>query len=277
MATPWHTDDVAGRIKRMMADPAFPQFETLRFPARSEDYPTGYLFPERFTEQWYQEQFASLGTYGASALLQCQPTQRGGSVLKTEKVTILEPGEFYRASHGLPFARGWDLASSAESTGDKADYTSGARIAVRKYQGVSGAYAYDIYISDYVRGKWEAPERNKRIQETALSDGYIPIGVEAFGAYKDAYTQIKAALNGLRMVKAIRLPGDKVAKAEALAPIFEAGRVFICKGDWNDAVIEQWRQFPGATHDDDVDALGVAFATLTQTESAHFTNNITIY
>ena len=99
LATPWHVDDIIGRIEKKINpesdsyDPNFPHFKVVSFPAVNSDVEIGvknkekygdnkyhlerihydYLFPERYNEQWYKSQFASLGTYASSGLLQCSP------------------------------------------------------------------------------------------------------------------------------------------------------------------------------------------------------------
>jgi predicted phage terminase large subunit-like protein len=42
----------------------------------------------------------------------------------------------------------------------------------------------------------------------------------------------------------------------------EAGHVAIVRAPWNRAFLEELRDFPGGTHDDQVDALARAFNTL---------------
>lgn len=80
LATPWHLDDPFGRIKEQMAtNQDFPQFEEIKFPAKSDVYPSGYLWPEKFSKQWYESQFATLPPYYSSANLQCEPIPRAGA------------------------------------------------------------------------------------------------------------------------------------------------------------------------------------------------------
>ena len=81
LATPWHNDDIFGRISEKMAkDANFPRFEEIAFPARAKDYtgkgkyPGEFLFPEKFSKQWYLSQYATLGIYNASGLLDCNPS-----------------------------------------------------------------------------------------------------------------------------------------------------------------------------------------------------------
>jgi len=116
-----------------------------------------------------------------------------------------------------------------------------------------------LYIDDVVRGQWESTQRNKIIIATTVADLFIRCGIEAFTAYKDAYTEIRDILRGIRTVEKMQLPGDKIAKASPLEPIFEAGNVYMRRADWNDAVIHVIKEFPGGAHDDDVDALAVGY------------------
>jgi predicted phage terminase large subunit-like protein len=57
------------------------------------------------------------------------------------------------------------------------------------------------------------------------------------------------------MVKKVTVSKDKVVRASAMEPIFEAGNVYFVRGWWNDVVIEQLSQFPNGAHDDHVDSI----------------------
>lgn len=267
--TPWHVDDLVGRIeKEISTNEFFPRFDIIRFPAFDPSYPTGTLFPERFSLAWYEESRAALGEYGTAALMQCNPIVRGGRLLKTDKIVYVEPEQWQSITRNLRFVRAWDLASSV----DTGDFTSGTKIAGKMTKAQSGAISYDLFVDDVVYGQWEALQRNKTIHDIALADGYVSVGVEAFGAYKDAYTQIRDALRGLRSVAAIRLSGDKEAKAAAVVPIFEAGRIYVKKAPWNAHVIKQWSEFPAGKHDDHVDSLVVGASMVMHSSTSGMTN-----
>ena len=88
-ATPWHVDDLRGRIiQHMKDDPKFPHFEELNFPARnpgpdpSSNYE--YLFPELYNAQWYDSIEATLGQQDAAALLYCRPVSKQGAWFKRD-------------------------------------------------------------------------------------------------------------------------------------------------------------------------------------------------
>jgi len=51
---------------------------------------------------------------------------------------------------------------------------------------------------------------------------------------------------------------SKEARAEAVLPLFESGRVKIrANASWGDALIAEFLRFPGGAHDDQVDAVNI--------------------
>jgi predicted phage terminase large subunit-like protein len=256
LATPWHCDDIMGRIeKEMQNNDDFPRFETIKFPAFSDDYDTGVLFPQRFNNTWYNQQKATLGSYGTASLLQCNPVLRGGNLLKTDGIDIVEQADlpFYT---NLRWFRGWDLASSEKQLlKQDPDYTVGCLLALHYIDKIP-----HLYIRNIKRIRAEAPERNRLIVQTAKIDGpAVKIGVESVAGYKDTYTIIKEILKGVSSVSEINVSKDKLSRATALEPIFEAGNVHLFRGDWNHAFIEECSQFPSGAHDDQVDGMVCAY------------------
>lgn len=258
LATPWHTDDLIGRIKARMDpghrefSPQFRKFELMKFSARKPD--GSWLFPERFSAEWYEMQFAILGPYQSAALLQCEPAARGGNLLRTEKIRMIDsPAAFPK---GLRWVRFWDLASTEkERAKSDPDYTSGALCAVRTENGVD-----TLYIRDVRYCQAEAPERNRLILQAAEIDGpSVAIGVESVAGYKDTYATLSRILCGRRIVHKIGVSKDKVVRAQELEPLFAAGNVVMMRGDWNLPVIEQLGLFPSGRHDDHVDSIAGAY------------------
>jgi predicted phage terminase large subunit-like protein len=84
--------------------------------------------------------------------------------------------------------------------------------------------------------------------------------MEAFGAYKDAYTTCKGVLSGIVTVEPLQLPGDKKAKADPMTPVFEAGNVWMKRAPWNGSLIDELDNGIGGAHDDQIDALACMFA-----------------
>jgi predicted phage terminase large subunit-like protein len=254
IGTRWHVDDLHGRIIERMGNqalyPDFPQYEHLHFRAREED--GSYLFPERFSEEWYRAQFSTLGQYAAAALLQGEPTRRGGNMLAVDKIRFVQ--EF---PPDLLWVRFWDLASSAkERAKDDPDATSGARVAYSEPNGAPTCYIGDV--------RWlqaEAPARNRFIIDTAKGDGGACWqGVEQVAGYKDTVTTLEEILRGFSVVHGIPCSRDKIICAGEIEPVMEAGGVVMLDGPWRKAVVDQLREFPSGKHDDIVDSITKGFA-----------------
>ncbi len=56
--------------------------------------------------------------------------------------------------------------------------------------------------------------------------------------------------------------GDKETRSEPLEDAFEGGLVYLLKGAWNDAFIEECAAFPRGKYDDQVDAASSAYSEL---------------
>lgn len=257
VATPWHIDDIIGRAEKTLEeDPDFPRFRVIEFPAIDERYPSGYLFPERFPEKWYRSQAAALGNYGTASLLQCRPVARGGNVLKTDKVQIIE-----KAPDNLRWVRAWDLASTEkELVKQDPDYTDGILMAVEWRNPPEDADIGEkipvIWIKDNIRGRWAAPERDRRIKQAAMIDGpSVRVGTESVAGYKDTYARVKETLQGLRTVEKVTPPGDLMVRTAPVEPIFEVGNVYLVRGDWNREFLQEIGEYPSGAHDDQVAAL----------------------
>ncbi len=266
-ATPWHVDDVRGRIKKAMADDSdFPQFEEINFPATNKD--GSYLFSERFSDGWYRSQYATLGKL-AAGLLDCEPSMEGGNRFLVGNVVVHESLSEFPAGR---YSRGWDLASSSkERDKDDPDWTVGAKGLVQTTtQKVDGdtIRRHALWVSDLVYCQQEAPERDALMRRTAVADGAtVKQCVEAFGGYKDAFTTLKRVLRGVSVVRKSQLPGDKSAKAAPLEPVFEACEVHILRAEWNAIWLKHFSEFPDGKHDDAVDATAVMFHDQTKTGS----------
>lgn len=255
-ASRWHVDDVIGNIKKEMeGDEDFPRFEFMKFPARKEDE-YEYLFPERFPEDWYKSQRATLGKYSSAALLDLDPTIRGGNMFKIDNIVWVDKDDV----PSMLQARFWDLASTQkELDKDDPDFTAGARGGVTFEDGLPV-----LWLTDLKAMQKEAPERNRLIYGAAMSDGAeVEVLVESVAGYKDAYTSLRNALTGLRMVTKVNVTGDKVSRAAPLEALFDAGNVRVVRAAWNDIFVHQMGAFPSTgVHDDIPDAVSGVYTHL---------------
>lgn len=257
LATRWHMDDLIGRIKKQkLVDEDFPDFEELIFPAESKDYPSGYLFPERFGPEWYASQKATLREYGTAALLQCDPKPRGGKLLKADRIRIIDSSI---VPDDLTLARGWDLASTKQETQkDDPDYTAGALVGIKYiFDEVTRNTYPKVYLLNLKRFRENAPERNRIIKQTMEMDSpEARLGVETVAGYKDAQTILAEMCLGVKNVEAVPATKDKTIRAdEILGPIIDAGNFHVVNEEWTQDFMDEIEAFPDSSHDDQVDAV----------------------
>lgn len=279
LATPWHVDDIIGRIERKINprckeyDPDFPKFKVVSFPAMNgkvkihvkdkekykdnlyheEETTYKYLFPERYDEGWYKSQFASLGEYASSSLLQCNPQLKGGNLIETDKIV------FHRDLSDFPktrYYRVWDLAHTAKQTiKDDPDYTSGTLLTYVKKDG-----KWHLWIKNVARIRGKAPERDRFIRQVTEQDGGgVTIVVENSIDSKDAIANLKDILKGVRKVMSINLKMDKIARVNYIEPIFESGNVHVYMDKWNNEWLNELKEFPSSKHDDQIDNLTAGY------------------
>ena len=257
LATPWHVDDIIGRIKKKCKeDPDFPHFNFLKFPAMSDKYPEGVLFPERFGKQWYTQQKAVLGDYGFQSLMQLEPVKRSGNMLNTECIQRhLTTADWPK---NLRWLRVWDLAHTAkERAKSDPDWTSGTLLAFNEIDGLP-----HLWIRNVTRMRLNAPERDEQIRHITNQDGpYVRIGVGNSSDAKDTIATMRKILKGKYTVLSVPEKKDKVVRATPLEAIFKAGNVHVVQGEpWLDDWIAELSAFPYGPHDDQVDNLSAGFA-----------------
>lgn len=259
-ATRWHVDDIVGRIfDHMNKDPDYPRFESLVFPAKKKG-PGGWdiLFPELYDEGWYRKQRAQLGSYSASALLDCDPI---GDEMKTFK------DEWFLRYSTMPERRKMTVyifVDSANSQKEYSDYTTMWVIGLNEDR--------NYYVLDGVHDRLNLKQRTDWL--FCLHRKWRPDGVywEQVGAMSDiAHIEIT-----MDEVEHYRFPihrlnhsgaaNNKETRIRALQPLFEAGRILFptkligsTDGKVADLVEDffemEYRLFPGSRHDDMIDPL----------------------
>ena len=284
LATQWHVDDIIGRIEEAMNtesekyQPDFPKFRIVSFPAingegevwteKTKDEKAHwelqkweYLFPERFTPEFYKQQKAALGDYAFSSLYQCKPQVRGGNFFDTSDI------KYHNTVDDFPktrYYRVWDLAHTAKQLQKSdPDWTSGTLLTYTKIDGL-----WHLWIKDVVRIKAKAGERDILIRSATEKDGMnVPVAIENSLDNKDAVSNFQDILKGMRTIRPLNIRIDKIARAGYVEPIFEAGHVHILRGAWNLDWLTEVKNFPSGKHDDQVDNFTAGYFLCCQTNN----------
>lgn len=212
------------------------------------------LFEERFDEKKLIELEIELAAYGAAGQLQQRPAPRTGGMFQRSDFKVID-----RMFDGPRIeVRGWDLAST--QGGGK--YTAGVKIAcVMKPDG-----SFVLVVMHVVRDQWSSHNVDLEMRLAAKNDGrYVmqDIPQDPGQAGKAQKSSIAANLaEDADDIKFSPETGSKETRAKPWSSQSEAGNIYLLRGDWNDAYIDEHALFPNGTYTDQVDASSRAYARI---------------
>jgi predicted phage terminase large subunit-like protein len=157
---------------------------------------------------------------------------------------------------GIRKVRFWDLASTEPEKGKDPDYTAGV---------LAGLKAGQYYIFDVAHFRGTPKHVEDKIKSTAEFDGkQVEVWMEEEGGSSgktvtDHYA--REVLLGYNF-RAQRSTGNKVVRAGPVSSAVEARNVFLVRGNWINAYLDELEGFPEGEHDDQVDATSGACSIL---------------
>lgn len=260
--TRWHEDDLAGRLLKEQALP----WEEIKIPALAEENDLlgrkegESLAPEiGKDEKWAEKTKAVSGSRGWAALYQQRPTPAGGNVFKRSWIRFYVPTIEMKTKLGLgddvavlprlfdKQAQSWDCTFK---NADTSDFVAGHVWAKKKA---------DYYLLDRHHERMGIVDTMKAIEVMSAK------WPKARGKYiedKANGTAVVEMLNKkLSGIIPVEPSGGKEVRANAVAPLWEAGNVYLPHPlwrPWTNDIIEELIAFPNAEHDDDVDAMSQA-------------------
>lgn len=253
--TRWHEDDLAGRILQLAeAESSADQWHVIRLPAIAEHPVADYdprqvgeaLWPDKFNTQQLKTVEVTSGSYRWGALYQQRPKAPEGFRIKSawfaDKFVNAAPVDCDRVRY-------WDKAGT-EGAGA---YTAGVLMA-RSADG-------RLFIEDVKRQQLSAFNREQLIKATAEADrakyaGHEPrifIEQEPGSGGKESAQATIRNLVGFS-VYADPPEGNKDARLEPFAAQAEAGNVYLVRGEWNSAWLDEICSVPFGKYRDQSDA-----------------------
>lgn len=252
--TRWHEDDLAGRILARAGNWAI-----LNLPALAgADDQLGRQPGEPLWPAWFDlDELAALKTD-----LTNEQGARGWHALYQQSPTADEGGMFKRAW----FARRWTEATlptmlytvlavdSAFKTGVHNDPSS---------LHLWGTDGVDYYVLAEHHGRWEFPELKQQIVAAATEHKPNLVLIEDTASGQVAIQELSRETR--LPIVAHKVTAPKEARAQAVAPLCEAGKVVLPKdAPWTPLWIDEHAAFPTGRHDDRVDNTSAALARLAQ-------------
>jgi predicted phage terminase large subunit-like protein len=262
--TRWHVDDVAGRIIEAEERARALVYEAIATKDDGHRAEGEALFPEVKSLEFLLGRRSAMTEGSWTAMYQGSPIVVGGGLFPIDRFVIIDHPPLKKDI--AKTVRYWDKAGSA----DKGDYTAGSLMHYLK----DGR----IVIEHMERGQWQALDREKRIQQTAALDGkQVPIWMEQEpgSGGKDS---VEASIRGLigYNAKAHKKTGNKDDEWEPYAAQVQAGNVYLVRGDWNRAFIEEHEVAPNGANDDQIDASAGAFKKLVGASVMDYTRLTTL-
>lgn len=215
------------------------------------------LWPERFTARSVSELKATLssrgGSYAVAGQLQQRPVSREGGLFHAKHVQYVDAApEFGRR------VRGWDLAASETS---RSAYTTGVKMCMDDRG--------RIFIEHTERFRGSPYEVERKLKLRTHADGHhvvISLPQDPGQAGKAQKATLAAVVNGYNVHFSTE-SGDKISRAIPFAAQWEAGNVYIVRGEWNEPFLAELTMFPKSDFKDQVDGASRAYSYLvTSTE-----------
>lgn len=265
--TRWHEDDLIGKLLKTGGR----KWIRLRLPAIAEDEDdllsreVGEALCSElgYDEEWADQKKKDVGSRTWASLYQQRPTPAGGNIFKRSWVNYYVPSIEVKIKLGLgddvvilprlfdKQAQSWDCTFKDAET---SDFVSGQ---------VWGKKKADYYLLDrhhermgivdtmaaieYMTKRWPLA-RAKYVEDKANGSAVIEM--------------LKKKISGMIPIQP---EGGKEVRANAVAPYWEAGNVYLphpAWKSWSDDVMDELVAFPNGANDDDVDSMSQALVQM---------------
>lgn len=226
-------------------------------------YIDSLLDPKRMSWAVLDDLRAELGQYGYHGQVGQNPILAGAGMFDTDKIEIVE--RLPSISRLQDCVRYWDKAGTDRT---KAKLESPHTAGVKMYLLSDGRYL----ITHVRRGQWASHERERIIKNVAAADdlerenGGLQVRIwveqEPGSGGKESAESTTRNLAGYH-IRTERPVGDKIYRADPFSVQVNEGNVLLLRGDWNEAYLDELKNFPMGNLKDQTDASSGAFSKLT--------------
>lgn len=266
--TRWHEDDLAGRLLDAAARGEGERYRIVNFPAvaeqdefsaldgrqlRKEGEP---LHPERYNLAELDKIKMAVGSRVWASLYQQRPAAAEGAIFKREwwkwvTPTTDDPAQLIKDLGINRVAQFWDTSFK---TGEGNDYSVCCTI---------GETPDRYIVLDVWRKKVEFPELKRAVPAQAAKWRPTTVLVEDKASGQSLVQELKRDTR-LPIIP-VPVDRDKVARANAVTPLIEAGKVYLLEGaPWVSDFVDELATFNNGAHDDQVDAFDGALEYLSR-------------
>jgi predicted phage terminase large subunit-like protein len=241
--TRWHEADLPGVLIKEQPG----EWTVVNLPALAEPGdPLGRsegeaLWPSRFSLDTLQSIRAAIGGAAWNSLYQGRCSAAQGTIFKRDWFrTYREPPATFQR-----IIQSWDTGFK---TGRENDFSVST---------TWGTTENGYYLLSLWRDKVEFPELKRQVASQAEQWAPHAILVEDAASGQSLIQELKVATRFA--VLPIKPDSDKVSRAQAVTPLFEAGKVFVPEGAvWLSDYLDELAAFPASAHDDCVDSTSMA-------------------
>jgi len=248
--TRWHEDDLAGRLIKRMKEPGGEQWRIVQFPEICERNDEVHrkvgdaLWPDQYSKEAAELTKVAVGTRAWEALYQQRPSSPEGNIIQREwfQRYKLPPSSFLMRIHSL---------DTAFKTKKENDWS---------VLGHWGVNEHGYFLLSVTRVKVQFPELKRLVTDAYDRDHPNWVIVEDKASGQSLIQELQR--DTIIPVHAVQVDVDKVARANAVTPLMEAGRVWIPEhAPWVADFLDECAEFKAnAEHDDQVDMMTQALA-----------------
>ena len=254
--TRWRTNDLSGMLQQQaLSDPEAEQFYVLSLPALLDVPPAPgdpreqgeALWPQRFDERKLQRTKRTMGSRLFAAMYQQRPAPLEGHVVQSQ---------WWRYYRALPDNLDTWAISCDLTFGDaeKEDYC------VMQVWARKGA---SFYLVDQIRAKMGFTVQCA--QFSALASKWPQCRAKWVEKKANGAALINSLRDRISGIVPVEPRGTKMARAESVSPLIEAGNVYLpdpATTPWVADYLQEWQYFPNGANDDQIDATSQALQQL---------------